>query len=80
MVDKIEPDDYWGFLASPQKILGESQHPRRAPAREAGVVDAWSEEELGDAVRELGQQGRRIVTVFPGINGAGYQIVWQEWS
>lgn len=78
--DRIEPDDYWGFLGSPQTILEASQRPRRAPVREAGVVWARDRAELDMHVVALGQQGHRIVAALPDSEGCGYQVVWQEWG
>lgn len=67
-------------LASPQEILEASQRPRRAPAREAGVVWARNRAELDMHVVALGQQGHRIVNVVLDDSGYGYHIVWQEWG
>ena len=68
------------YLASPQEILEESQRPRPAPAREAGVVLARDSSELAGVVAALGQQGHRIIAVVSQEFGAGWLIVHQEWG
>lgn len=67
-------------LASPQRILEESQHPRPARAREAGVILARDSAEMAGHVAALGQQGHRIIAVVAQEFGAGWLIVYQEWG
>lgn len=67
-------------LASPQRILEESQRPRPAPAREAGVILARDSAELAGHVAALGQEGHRITAVVTQEFGAGWLIDYQEWG
>lgn len=47
MTDKIEPEDYWGFLAIPQEPQGPRIRPTRGQQRQvANYLDEIADEKL----------------------------------